>query len=423
MKPDTYRRLGELLVERAIISERQLQVALTEQRAGKRRLGDVLVERGYADEMAIAKCLADQYSHPLVDLGTLTIDPSVAAALSPENAVTLRALPFARTEDGLAVAISDPVDPATTDQLYSLLKTRLELHVAPIGALGRQIRFAYGLSDEAPGLTAPEASKAPRRFANVQLRLRSEYGALFDAYDALLDRRVSLFCRPTGSSNSETTEIARAAAATCDPAIAAIHDLMEEKEFTWTVMEPLPVDNLGRILKVRGPRQVPEAAEIVATVAEAVDAMGRSGRNHTWACPDNIFLGAHGAILAPMSPAPPAYRMRDGASEPTARDAVHALGTLLEACLLKPYSTDEEELPFQMREILFRALGTDESDAFEAPIEIADELRSYNWVSITKHRANTTREEREQLLHAMEGTLEHQPKLTFWDWLFGRSAA
>src|SRR5271165_4984013 len=104
MKPDTYRRLGELLVERAVITERQLQVALAQQRVSKRKLGDLLVERGVADEMSIARCLADQYSHPIVDLDSASVDPTVVALLSPEHAVNLRALPFARTEDGIAVA-------------------------------------------------------------------------------------------------------------------------------------------------------------------------------------------------------------------------------------------------------------------------------------------------------------------------------
>src|SRR5579863_6504360 len=100
MKADTYRRLGELLVENRVISERQLQIALAQQRLSKRRLGDLLVERGMVDEKSIAKCLAEQYSHPMVDLDAVTIDPTIAAALGPEHAVTLRALPFGRTEDG-----------------------------------------------------------------------------------------------------------------------------------------------------------------------------------------------------------------------------------------------------------------------------------------------------------------------------------
>src|SRR5579872_3167148 len=274
MKPDTYRRLGELLVDHAVITERQLQVALAQQRASKRKLGDILVERGVVDELSIAQCLAEQYSHPLVDLDTVTVDQAVAAALSPEHAVTLRALPFARTEDGIAVAISDPVDPAATDQLYFLLRTRLELHVAPIGSLLRQIRFTYGLTDESSRLASPEASRAPRRFARISLRIRFKDAAVFDAYDALLDRQVSLICRRSDCPSLEMTHIVRAAAGTSHSGIVPVHDLTEEGGYVWIVTAPIPVYNLGRVLRVQGPRGIVASAEVVATLAEAVDMMG-----------------------------------------------------------------------------------------------------------------------------------------------------
>ncbi|MHB8636758.1 MAG: GspE/PulE/PilB domain-containing protein [Fimbriimonadaceae bacterium] len=423
MKPDSYRRLGELLVAHAVISERQLQVALAQQRASKRKLGDLLVERGIADEKSIAKCLAEQYRHPLIDLDAITVDPSMAAALSPEHAVSLRALPFGRTQDGIAVAISDPVDLAATDQLYFLLRTRLELYVAPVGTLLRHIRFAYGLSDESPKLLAPEATKAPRRFARIRLRLRFSDAALFDAYDALLDRRVSLICRRAAPSSPEMTEIVRAAAATCDPGIVGVHDQCTEGGYTWTITEPLPVSNLGRVLRVQGPRSVAASADIVASVSEAMDVMGAGGRNHAWVCPDNVFLSDSGPVLAPIVAPPGGYRVDAEGDYPTGRQAVHALGSMLESCLLRPYTTDEETLPFQMHEILFRALGTDENNLYEAPIELAEALRSYNWTALTRPGATTTMEERAQLLEAMETEEEVEPKRTFLDWLFGRRAA
>ena len=423
MKPDTYRRLGELLVENAVISERQLQVALAQQRASKRKLGDLLVERGVTDELSIARCLAEQYSLPLIDLDSISVDPTIAAALGPEHAVTLRALPFGRTEDGIAVAISDPVDLAATDQLYFLLRTRLDIYVAPAGTLLRHIRFAYGLSDESPRLAAPEATKAPRRFGRISLRLRFADAALFDAYDSLLDRKVSLICRRSACPSPEMTQIVRAAAGTCDRGIVGVHDLTEEGDYVWIVTEPLPANNLGRVLRVQGPRSVAASADIVAALSEAVDMMGTGGRNHAWVCPDNVFLSDTGPMLAPIVPPPMGYRA-DGEHEiPTGRQAVHALGSMLESCLLRPYTTEEEALPYQMHEILFRALGTDERNLYEAPIELAEALRSYNWTALTRPGATTTMEERAQLLDAMEGELVSEPKQSFWGWLFGRRAA
>ena len=91
--------------------------------------------------------------------------------------------------------------------------------------------------------------------------------------------------------------------------------------------------------------------------------------------------------------------------------------------MLRPYTTDEETLPYQMHEILFRALGTDENNLYEAPIELAEALRSYNWTALTRPGATATIGERAQLLEPMEGALGSEPKQGFWSWLFGRRAA
>src|SRR5579872_1818559 len=142
-----------------------------------------------------------------------------------------------------------------------------------------------------------------------------------------------------------------------------------------------------------------QSAEIVASVAEAMDALARNGRPDAWACPENIFLSSTGPILAPL-----AYRVQQGNSEPDSKESVHALGALLQACLVRPGSDEEKNLPFQMREILVQALDTGVPEGYETPIEIAEALKSYNWDAIAQYSSTTTMEEREQLLEAMQET-------------------
>jgi hypothetical protein len=52
--------LGELLVERELLSKRQLELALAEQKRTGKRLGEVLVEYGFLSEQALAATLLDQ---------------------------------------------------------------------------------------------------------------------------------------------------------------------------------------------------------------------------------------------------------------------------------------------------------------------------------------------------------------------------
>ena len=53
--------LGELLVEKKLLTEEELELALTEQAETGRLLGAILVERGYVSGPALAVALAEQY--------------------------------------------------------------------------------------------------------------------------------------------------------------------------------------------------------------------------------------------------------------------------------------------------------------------------------------------------------------------------
>src|SRR3989440_7262974 len=56
-----WRPLGELLVQKSLLTEDELELALTEQADTGRLLGTILVERGFVSGPALAVALAEQY--------------------------------------------------------------------------------------------------------------------------------------------------------------------------------------------------------------------------------------------------------------------------------------------------------------------------------------------------------------------------
>jgi hypothetical protein len=56
-----WRPLGELLVDKGLVTQDELELALTEQSESGRLLGAILVERGYVSGPALAVALAEQY--------------------------------------------------------------------------------------------------------------------------------------------------------------------------------------------------------------------------------------------------------------------------------------------------------------------------------------------------------------------------
>ncbi|MFX8801564.1 hypothetical protein ABTM62_19830, partial [Acinetobacter baumannii] len=71
MSVRTYRRLGELLLDRGAVTYLNLSVALADQKVSKRRLGEILIERGFTPEDEIAACLAQQSGYPQIDLASV----------------------------------------------------------------------------------------------------------------------------------------------------------------------------------------------------------------------------------------------------------------------------------------------------------------------------------------------------------------
>ncbi|MEP7335997.1 MAG: hypothetical protein ABI717_09480 [Actinomycetota bacterium] len=59
-EPTPWLPLGELLVERRLLSRRQLELALQEHQRTGRRLGEVLVSYGFVSEQALASTLLEQ---------------------------------------------------------------------------------------------------------------------------------------------------------------------------------------------------------------------------------------------------------------------------------------------------------------------------------------------------------------------------
>src|SRR3954468_6127042 len=56
-----WRPLGELLVQKGLVTKDELELALTEQSDTGRLLGAILVERGYVSGPALAIATAEQY--------------------------------------------------------------------------------------------------------------------------------------------------------------------------------------------------------------------------------------------------------------------------------------------------------------------------------------------------------------------------
>ncbi|MFI7338602.1 serine/threonine-protein kinase [Streptomyces sp. NPDC050085] len=89
---------------------------------------------------------------------------------------------------------------------------------------------------------------------------------------------------------------ARAAARVEHPSAVAIHDVVEEDQLPWIVMELVRGESLHELLQ-RGPLEPVEAARIGRAVLGALRAAHAKGIVHRDVKPANVLLGEHGRVV------------------------------------------------------------------------------------------------------------------------------
>jgi hypothetical protein len=137
-------RIGELLVESGTISHLQLSEALSAQREHGGRLGTNLVELGFIDEKKLAAVLARQLNLPAATAQQLErVDAATLRLLPAKTAERLRAVPLREDKGKLWVALADPTDARTLEQLEKAVGKPVRPMVAPELLLLRALEQHY----------------------------------------------------------------------------------------------------------------------------------------------------------------------------------------------------------------------------------------------------------------------------------------
>jgi type IV pilus assembly protein PilB len=134
-------RLGELLLEKGLLTEEQLDEALGERSQNGGLLGETLVRLGFIFEDELARVLAEQSGARFFDLDANSVDPQAAAMLPLHVGEALCALPVRFLSDGgLVVAVADPIDPQLPQQLKLALGREVDLAVTTASSIRRTWR-------------------------------------------------------------------------------------------------------------------------------------------------------------------------------------------------------------------------------------------------------------------------------------------
>ncbi|HJW54177.1 MAG TPA: GspE/PulE family protein [Burkholderiaceae bacterium] len=141
-------RLGEILVQQKLLSEEQLQFALSEQKRTGRKLGRVFIENGFVTEEQISGALAKQLNIPYINLKFYNINPDLVRLLPETQARRFRAIALEERRGMLLVGIADPTDLFAYDEISRSVKRGIELAVVNESELLQTIDRLYRRTEE-----------------------------------------------------------------------------------------------------------------------------------------------------------------------------------------------------------------------------------------------------------------------------------
>ncbi len=123
------RRLGEILIDEGVITEDQLNIALTEQKKVHEPLGKLLVNLGFATEAIMRSALGEALEQTSVDLSRVVPDPDAINMINSDTARKHKVIPlnYDPVRSTLTIAMSDTFNLFTLDRIRIQIGQHIEL--------------------------------------------------------------------------------------------------------------------------------------------------------------------------------------------------------------------------------------------------------------------------------------------------------
>lgn len=144
-------RIGDLLVNNGVITEDQLQQALSKQKSTGLRLGRTLINLGFIQEDKFLEFLSEQLNVPFVDLRRYRFDAATVQRLSETHARRFRAIALSERDGMLLVGMADPTDIYASDALEQILQQPVDIAVVRESELLATLDIVYRRTDEIAG--------------------------------------------------------------------------------------------------------------------------------------------------------------------------------------------------------------------------------------------------------------------------------
>ena len=139
-----FQKIGDILVYQKVISNEQLEKALSEQKNSNEKLGHILISHGIIKEDDLVKAYSMQCGHrAITEEEILNVDQSIVSLIPEDFAKENNVIALSKKDNYLAIAMEDPEDLTTLDSIRKLTNLNPEILVAGKTAIENAINIQY----------------------------------------------------------------------------------------------------------------------------------------------------------------------------------------------------------------------------------------------------------------------------------------
>jgi type IV pilus assembly protein PilB len=169
-------RLGDLLVEKGLLTEKKVNEAIAQQKTSGKRLGQIVVNKGWITEKTLFQVLSEQLGIAFTNLRPGLYDPEIVGILDKDVMQRIRMMPLFRLRDVLFLATPDPQAVPS----FSEVEERTGCRVCPVLARREDINKAINEFHSGDKFGTEFIETVDDDFELVENNLPSDYSVIDD---------------------------------------------------------------------------------------------------------------------------------------------------------------------------------------------------------------------------------------------------
>jgi len=138
------KKIGDMLIERHIITPEQLATALEEQKKKGGYLSQHLIALGFATEIDIATCLSNQYNFAYLPLKNYVIEQAILDLIPLKWIKIYTLLPVDKISNILSVVMADPLNEGVIQVLQQITSCEIMIFISTYSELNEAINKYFG---------------------------------------------------------------------------------------------------------------------------------------------------------------------------------------------------------------------------------------------------------------------------------------